>query len=326
MDALTLLWTLLKIMIVLLALPVVVGISTWAERKVLGRLQIRYGPNRAGPFGVLQWAADAVKLITKEYVVPAAADRWLFMAAPLFTFVPAATIYTLIPFGRGLVITDVNAGLLMLVAIGSLSIYGIIFGGWSSNSKYSLLGALRSASQMIAYELSLGLALVGVVLMAGTLSLVEIVEAQRRVPFVLLQPLGFLIFLIAGIAETNRIPFDLPEAEGELGAGYHTEYSAMGFGIFQLGEYASVWTISALAATLFLGGWQGPGAQEVAGLSLLYFFLKSILFILLFYWLRGTLPRLRYDQLMAFGWKVLLPASLLNLLWVAAVVALRARL
>ena len=326
MDALTLLWTLLKIMIVLLALPVVVGISTWAERKVLGRLQIRYGPNRAGPFGVLQWAADAVKLITKEYVVPAAADRWLFMAAPLFTFVPAATIYALIPFGRGLVITDVNVGLLMLLAISSLSVYGIIFGGWASNSKYSLLGALRSASQMIAYELSLGLALVGVVLMAGTLSLVEIVEAQRRVPFVLLQPLGFLIFLIAGIAETNRIPFDLPEAEGELGAGYHTEYSAMGFGIFQLGEYASVWTISALAATLFLGGWQGPGAQEVAGLSLLYFFLKSILFIFLFYWLRGTLPRLRYDQLMAFGWKVLLPASLPNLLWVAGVVALRSRL
>jgi NADH-quinone oxidoreductase subunit H len=275
---------------------------------------------------MLQWAADAVKLITKEYVVPAAANRWLFVAAPLFTLVPAVTVYTLIPFGRGMAITDVNAGLLMLVAIGSLSIYGIIFGGWASNSKYSLLGALRSASQMIAYELALGLALVGVVLMAGTLSLVEIVESQRRIPFIVLQPLGFLIFLIAGIAETNRIPFDLPEAEGELGAGYHTEYSAMGFGIFQLAEYASVWTISALAATLFLGGWQGPGAGTVAGLSFLWFFLKSALFIFLFYWQRGTLPRLRYDQLMAFGWKVLLPASLLNLLWVAAVVAVRARL
>jgi NADH-quinone oxidoreductase subunit H len=326
MDALTVLMTLLKILIVLLALPVLVGFSTWAERKVLGRLQIRYGPNRAGPFGMLQWAADAVKLITKEYVVPAAANRWLFVAAPLFTLVPAVTVYTLIPFGRGMAITDVNAGLLMLVAIGSLSIYGIIFGGWASNSKYSLLGALRSASQMIAYELALGLALVGVVLMAGTLSLVEIVESQRRIPFIVLQPLGFLIFLIAGIAETNRIPFDLPEAEGELGAGYHTEYSAMGFGIFQLAEYASVWTISALAATLFLGGWQGPGAGTVVGISFLWFFLKSALFIFLFYWLRGTLPRLRYDQLMAFGWKVLLPASLLNLLWVAAVVAVRARL
>jgi NADH-quinone oxidoreductase subunit H len=316
--------TLLKLLLVLLALQVVVGISTWAERKVLGRLQIRYGPNRAGPFGVLQWMADAVKLITKEYVVPASADRWLFVAAPLFTLVPAVTVYALIPFGRGLAIADVNVGLLMLVAISSLSVYGVIFGGWASNSKYSLLGALRSASQMIAYELSLGLALVGVVLMAGSMSLVDIVRAQHPVPFIVLQPLGFLIFLVAGIAETNRIPFDLPEAEGELGAGYHTEYSAMGFGIFQLAEYAAVWTISALAATLFLGGWQGPGAATVTGLSLLYFFAKSILFILLFYWLRGTLPRLRYDQLMAFGWKVLLPLSLLNLLWVAAVTAWRA--
>ena len=324
MTATILALTILKILLVLLAIPVVVGISTWAERKVLGRLQIRYGPNRAGPFGVLQWMADAVKLITKEYVIPGSANRWLFVAAPLFTMVPAVTIYTLIPFGNGLVIADVNVGLLMLVAISSLSVYGIVFGGWASNSKYSLLGALRAASQMISYELSLGLALVGVVLMAGSLSLVEIVQAQRTVPFVLLQPLGFLIFLIAGIAETNRIPFDLPEAEGDLGAGYHTEYSAMGFGLFQLGEYAAIWTVSALAATLFLGGWQGPGAETVPGLSLLYFFAKSGLFILMFYWLRGTLPRLRYDQLMAFGWKVLLPLSLLNLLWVAAVTAWRA--
>ncbi len=325
MTAMALLLLVLKILLVLLLLPVVVGFSTWAERKVLGRLQIRFGPNRAGPFGILQWAADAVKLITKEYVIPGAANRWLFVAAPLFTMVPAVTVYALIPFGRGLVITDVNAGLLVLVAISSLSVYGIIFGGWASNSKYSLLGALRSASQMIAYELALGLSLVSVVLMAGSMSLVEIVEAQRAWPFALLQPLGFLIFLVAGIAETNRIPFDLPEAEGELGAGYHTEYSAMGFGLFQLGEYAAVWTISALAATLFLGGWQGPYAQSVAGLSLAYFLAKSALFILMFYWLRGTLPRLRYDQLMAFGWKVLLPAALVNLLWVAAVVAWRAR-
>jgi len=324
MDAMTLLLTILKILLVLLAIPVVVGISTYAERKVLGRLQIRYGPNRAGPFGVLQWVADAIKLITKEYVVPAAADRWLFIAAPLFTLVPAVTVYALIPFGRGLVITDVNVGLLMLLAISSLSVYGIIFGGWASNSKYSLLGALRSASQMIAYELSLGLALVGVVLMAGSMSLVDIVQAQRTVPFFLLQPLGFLIFLVAGIAETNRIPFDLPAAAAELGAGYHTEYSAMGFGLFQLGEYASVWTISALATTLFLGGWQGPGTQSVVWLSLVWFIAKCSLFILMFYWLRGTLPRLRYDQLMAFGWKVLLPLSLLNLLWVAAVTAWRA--
>jgi len=324
-NATTLLLTVLKLLIVLLALPVLVGISTWAERKVLGRLQIRFGPNRAGPFGILQWVADAIKLITKEYVVPAAANRWLFVAAPLFTLVPAVTIYALIPFGDGLAITDVNAGLLMLIAISSLSVYGIIFGGWASNSKYSLLGSLRAASQMIAYELSLGLSLVGVVLMAGSMSLVDIVAAQRPLPFALLQPLGFLIFLIAGVAETNRIPFDLPEAEGDLGAGYHTEYSAMGFGLFQLGEYASIWSISALATTLFLGGWQGPGAQAAPWISLAWFFAKSLLFILMFYWLRGTLPRLRYDQLMAFGWKVLLPLSLLNLLWVAGVTAWRAR-
>jgi NADH-quinone oxidoreductase subunit H len=319
----TLLFTVGKVLLVLLLLPVVVGFSTWAERKVLGRMQLRYGPNRAGIFGVLQWVADAVKLITKEYVVPAQADRWLFVAAPLLTMVPAVTVYALIPFGKGLVITDVNVGLLMLVAISSLGIYGIIFGGWASNSKYAMLGALRSASQMIAYELALGLSLVSVVLMAGSASLVEIVQAQRPWPYLVLQPLGFLVFLVAGIAETNRIPFDLPEAEGELGAGYHTEYSAMGFGLFQLGEYAAVWTISALATTLFLGGWQGPFLGAAPWLSLPWFLGKSALFIFMFYWLRGTLPRLRQDQLMAFGWKVLLPLALLNLLWAAGVVAVR---
>jgi len=324
MDAKTLLLTILKIMIVLLALPVLVGFSTWAERKVLGRLQIRFGPNRAGPFGMLQWVADAIKLITKEYVIPAGANRWLFVAAPLFTMVPAVTVFGLIPFGDGVLITDVNVGLLLLSAISSLSIYGIVFGGWASNSKYALLGALRSASQLISYELSLGLALVGVVLMAGSMSLVEIVQAQRPLPFVLLQPLGFVVFLIAGVAEINRIPFDLPEAEGELGAGYHTEYSAMGFGLFQLGEYAGAWSIAALATTLYLGGWHGPWAAGAPWLTVVWFFAKASLFILLFYWLRGTLPRLRQDQLMAFGWKVLLPLALLNLVLAAAVTSWRA--
>lgn len=318
MDLVTLLLTVLKILIVLLAIPVVVGFSTYAERKVLGRIQIRYGPNRAGPFGMLQWMADAVKLISKEFLVPAQADRALFLVAPLLTMVPAVVVYALIPFGKGLAITDVNVGILMLIAISSLGVYGVILGGWASNSKYSILGALRSASQMISYELALGLSLVSVVLMAGTMSLVEIVEAQGRLPFIVLQPLGFLVFLIAGIAETNRIPFDLPEAEGELGAGYHTEYSGMGFGVFQLGEYASVWTISALATTFFLGGWSGPFLP-----SLVWFLLKSSLFIFLFYWLRGTLPRLRYDQLMAFGWKFLLPLALINLAWAALVTAWR---
>ncbi len=325
MDAAWLLFTLLKILVVLLALPVLVGFSTLAERKVLGRIQIRYGPNRAGPFGLLQWVADAVKLITKEYVVPEGANRWLFVAAPLLTLAPAIAVYSLIPFGKGLVITDVNAGILALMAVGSLTIFGSVFGGWASNSKYSMLGALRAASQMISYELSLGLTIVSVVLMAGTMSLVGIVEAQGTLPFVLLQPLGFVIFFIAALAETNRCPFDLPEAEGELGAGYHTEYSAMGFGVFQLGEYASIWSMSALATTLFLGGWQGPGVSALPLLSLGWFLAKSAFFVFVFIWIRGTLPRLRQDQLMAFGWKFLLPLSILNLLWAAAVTAWRAQ-
>jgi NADH-quinone oxidoreductase subunit H len=319
-----LLFILLKILIVLLIIPVAVGFCTLAERKILGRIQVRFGPNRAGPFGLLQWMADAVKLISKEYLVPEQADKLLFVIAPILTLVPAVTVFALIPFGKGLHITDVNVGLLMLVAISSLGIYGVIFGGWASNSKYSMLGALRSAAQMISYELAMGLSLVAVVMMAGTMSLVEIVDAQKGLWFIVAQPLGFIVFFLAGIAETNRLPFDMPEAEGDLGAGYHTEYSAMGFGLFQLGEYASIITICALVTTLFLGGWGGPGASALAGfVSLGWFLLKVALFIFIFIWIRGTLPRVRYDQLMAFGWKVLLPLSLLNILWVAGYVAVR---
>ena len=312
-----------KILIVLLAVPVIVGLCTLAERKILGRIQLRYGPNRAGPFGLLQWLADAVKLITKEYLIPDKADKALFVIAPVLCFVPAVTVFALIPFGKGLHITDVNVGLLMLIAISSLGIYGIIFGGWASNSKYSLLGALRSAAQMISYELSMGLALVGVVMMAGTMSLVEIVEAQQGLWFFITQPIGF-VFFISGIAETNRLPFDMPEAEGDLGAGYHTEYSAMGFGLFQLGEYTAILTMAALTTTLFFGGWGGPASSALGGaLSLAYFIIKTGLVVFFFMWMRGTLPRVRYDQLMAFGWKVLLPLSLVNILWVAGYVAWR---
>jgi NADH-quinone oxidoreductase subunit H len=319
MSMTALLVTLIKILVVLLALPVIVGFCTVAERKILGRIQVRYGPNRAGPFGLLQWAADAVKLISKEYVVPGESNRFLFMIAPLLAMVPAVTVFSLIPFGKGenLVITDVNVGLLMLVAISSLEIFGTIIGGWASNSKYSLLGALRSAAQMISYELSLGIALVAVVMMAGTMSLVEIVDAQSGWWFVIKQPLGCLVFIIAGIAETNRLPFDMPEAEGDLGAGYHTEYSAMGFGVFQLAEYAAIISVCALITTLYFGGWQGPLLP-----SLLWFVIKTGFFVFCFIWLRGTLPRLRYDQLMKFGWKFLLPLSLLNILWVAGYFAL----
>lgn len=313
-----------KILIVLLAVPVIVGLCTLAERKILGRIQLRYGPNRAGPFGLLQWLADAVKLITKEYLIPDKADKALFVIAPVLCFVPAVTVFALIPFGKGLHITDVNVGLLMLIAISSLGIYGIIFGGWASNSKYSLLGALRSAAQMISYELSMGLALVGVVMMAGTMSLVEIVEAQQGLWFFIAQPIGFVVFFISGIAETNRLPFDMPEAEGDLGAGYHTEYSAMGFGLFQLGEYTAILTMAALTTTLFFGGWGGPASSALGGaLSLVYFIIKTGLVVFFFMWMRGTLPRVRYDQLMAFGWKVLLPLSLVNILWVAGYVAWR---
>ena len=323
MTPVDLLFVLLKILLVLMLIPVVVGFCTLAERKILGRIQIRYGPNRAGPFGLLQWMADAVKLITKEYLIPGEADKFLFVIAPIITLVPALAVFALIPFGKGMHITDVNVGILMLVAISSLGIYGVIFGGWASNSKYSLLGALRSAAQMISYELAMGLSLVAVVMMAGTMSLVGIVEAQKGLWFLVLQPVGFLVFCIAGIAETNRLPFDMPEAEGDLGAGYHTEYSAMGFGLFQLAEYASIITICALISTFFLGGWNGPWAGSFMGIpSLGYFVLKTAFFVFVFIWIRGTLPRVRYDQLMAFGWKVLLPLALLNILLVAGVVAM----
>ena len=311
--------------VLICAFPLLAGYIVLLERKLLGDFQVRLGPMRVGPHGLLQPLADAVKLLTKEDTIPEDSDKTMFWLGPVISTFTALTSFCVLPFSSLVHVADVNVGLLVISAMSGVGIIGIILGGWSSNSHYPLLGSLRSAAQLVSYEVALGLALISGVMMAGTLSLVEIVEAQRSVPFALLQPLGFVIFLIAGIAETNRIPFDLPEAEGELGAGYHTEYSAMGFGIFQLAEYAAIWTISALAATLFLGGWQGPGAGTVAGLSLLYFFAKSILFVLMFYWLRGTLPRLRYDQLMAFGWKVLLPLSLLNLLWVAAVTAWRAQ-
>jgi NADH-quinone oxidoreductase subunit H len=306
-----------KIVAVTLIVTGVVAYMTFGERRVLGRIQLRIGPNRAGPFGLLQPLADAVKLMSKEYLIPAGADRWLFVISPLLTMTPALVVYSLIPFGRNIYIADVNVGIVLLLAISSLGVYGVILGGWASNSKYSLLGALRSAAQMISYELSMGLSLVAVVMMAGTLSLVEIVEAQSTWPFLVKQPLGFLVFLIAGIAETNRLPFDCPEAEAELVGGYHTEYSGMGFGFYFLGEYAAMGTVSALATTLYLGGWRGPWLPSLA-----WFLVKCSLFIFVYYWLRGTLPRLRYDQLMALGWKVLLPAALLNILWVAGYIAL----
>jgi NADH-quinone oxidoreductase subunit H len=304
-----------------------VSYLTWLERKLIGHIQVRYGPMRVGPHGLLQPIADGLKLMFKEDIIPEAADRTLYLMAPALALIPAFISFAVIPFGNqvrlfgrtiDLVITDINVGLLYLFGVTSLGVYGVVLGGWASNNKYALLGGLRSSAQMISYELSLGLSVVGVVMLSGSLSLVEIVNAQSSVWFVVLQPIGFLIFLICAIAETNRAPFDLPEAETELVAGFHVEYSSMKFAMYFIAEYANMITVAALATTLFLGGWRGPVLPAVV-----WFLIKLFLFIFLFIWLRATLPRFRYDQLMRFGWKVLLPAALANIVITAGLVALR---
>jgi NADH-quinone oxidoreductase subunit H len=291
--------------------------STWLERKVLGRMQLRYGPNRAGPFGLLQPIADLVKLIRKESFFPAAAIDLPYILAPVVATFTALAAFSVIPFGAGWelwgyeiagVVADVPISLILIFALGSIGIYGFIVGGWASESKYSLLGSMRTCAQLVSYEVSLALSVLGVVLMAQTLSLTEIVQRQNgELWYVVPQFVGFVCFLIAGIAETNRPPFDLPEAETELVAGYHTEYSGMRFGLFSMAEYVNMITLSALAVTLFFGGWSGPFLP-----SPVWFVLKLAVFIFVFIWLRATLPRLRYDQLMRFGWKVLLPVATAN--------------
>jgi NADH-quinone oxidoreductase subunit H len=297
-----------------------VAYLTWLERKLIGDIQVRYGPSRVGRFGLLQPIADGIKLMFKEDIVPANADRVIFLLAPAISIIPALIVFAVIPFGPTFVITDVNVGLLYVFAVTSLGVYGIVLAGWASNSKYALLGGLRSSAQMVSYELSLGLSVVGVVMMAGSLSLVDIVEAQKGSWYgifprwnVIPQFLGFVIFLVSSNAELNRAPFDLPEAETELVAGFHTEYSSMKFAMFFMAEYANMIAASAIATTLFLGGWQGPLLPPVA-----WFLLKVFCFLFLFVWLRATVPRFRYDQLMGFGWKVLLPAALVNAMLTAA--------
>lgn len=290
---------------------------TLLERRLLARFQLRIGPNRVGPLGLLQPLADGIKLIFKESFVPARADRLVYVVAPIITVVSALFVYAVIPigppvrlFGRevSLYVADVNVGVLLVLAASSIGVYGIILGGWASDSKYSLLGGLRSAAQVISYELTLGLAVLAVVMMANSLSLVDIVRAQARGWFIVAQPVAFLLFLVAGLAETNRAPFDLPEAEQELIAGYQTEYGGFTFAMFYLGEYVGVITMGALTATLFLGGWQGGLLPPI-----LWFGLKVFAVVFLFIWIRATLPRLRYDQLMNLGWKVLVPVGLANL-------------
>jgi NADH-quinone oxidoreductase subunit H len=300
---------------------------TWFERRIISRLQVRVGPNRVGLFGLLQPLADAVKLFFKEDIAPAPADRSLFLLAPAIALFAALAAFAVIPVGPtisiggvdvALQIADLPVSLLYLIGASSLGVYGLVLGGWSSGSKYSLLGGLRAAAQIVSYELIIGLSLVGVVLVGGSLSLGDLVAGQARtVPYILLQPLGFVLYLIAAVAETNRAPFDLPEADTELVAGYHTEYTGMRFAMFYIAEYVNMITVSALAATLFLGGWASPILPGPWWL-----FLKVLFFLFLFVWLRATLPRLRYDQLMRLSWGVLLPLGLLNLAVTAVIVAL----
>jgi len=311
----------IKAIILIVILLTGFAYATYYERKAIARIQVRIGPNRAGPWGLLQPLADGVKLIFKEEFIPAKADKVLFTLAPIITVIPAFLIAAVIPwggevpfFGRTvhLYLTDINVATLYIVAVGSLAVYGIVLAGWSSNNKYSLLGGLRSAAQMISYELALGLALVGPILVAGSMSLVKIVEAQKSVWFIVYQPLAFIIFLIAAFAEINRSPFDLPEAEQELTGGYHTEYSGMRFALFFMAEYIKVVAMSAIIAALFLGGYYGPGVDVFPWLGPVYMFIKILVLVFFAIWTRATLPRLRYDRLMAFGWKVLFPLALLN--------------
>ena len=299
---------------------------TWVERKLLGRMQLRYGPNRAGPFGLLQPIADLVKLIRKESFYPATAVDFLYITAPIVSAFTALAAFAVIPWGEGWhiagydisgEIADVPISLILIFALGALGVYGFIVGGWASDSKYALLGSMRTCAQMVSYEVSLALSVLGVVIMAGTLSLTGIVDKQQdTVWYAVPQFIGLIVFLAAGTAETNRPPFDLPEADTELVAGYHTEYSGMRFGLFSMAEYVNMIMLSGLCVTLFLGGWIGPWAP----LGPIWFLLKVLVLIFLFIWLRATLPRLRYDQLMAFGWKVLLPVATLNALVTAALV------
>jgi NADH-quinone oxidoreductase subunit H len=280
----------------------------WLERRLLALWQDRYGPNRVGPFGLLQVVADMVKIFTKEDWIPPFADKPVFVLAPAVIVATALLSFAVVPFARGVVVVDLNIGLLFFLAMSSMGVYSVVLGGWASDNKYSLLGGLRAAAQMLSYEVFMGLSLMGVVMLSGSFNLTTIVESQKRMWFCIPQFLGLVVFLIAGIAETRRLPFDLPEAESELVAGYHSEYSGMKFGMFFVGEYMGITLISMMTTTLFFGGWLGPVLPPVV-----WFFLKTFVFICLFILLRATMPRPRYDQLMAFGWKVMLPIALLNL-------------
>ena len=308
----------LKISFVLGAVLGLAAYLVLLERVLLGRFQIRYGPNRVGPYGLLQPIADGIKLMLKEDFILNGADRFIYLFAPAVVATTALLMFAVIPFGPDLmiagqkvpmVISDINVGMLYVFALSSMGVYGVALGGWASNSKYALLGGIRGAAQMISYELALGLSIVPVVMMAGSFSLVDIVNAQTNAPFILLQPLAFTIFVLSAMAEIKRIPFDMPEAETELGSGFHTEYSGMRFGLFFLGEYVHMQVLGALIAVLFLGGWHGPFLPGI-----IWLFIKIVIVSMVMIWIRATLPRFRYDQLMDIGWKILIPAGLINIL------------
>ncbi|TWF41520.1 NADH dehydrogenase subunit H [Chitinophaga polysaccharea] len=287
----------------------------WVERRMLALWQDRYGPNRAGPFGLLVVLADTLKLFFKEDWIPPFADKIVFVFAPGVVMLSVLMSFVVMPFGPHIIVADLNIGLLFFLAMSSLGVYSVVLGGWASNNKYALLGAMRGASQMISYEVFMGLALMGVVVLSGSFNLREIVEAQRTMWFIVPQFLGFLIFLVAGVAETHRLPFDIPEAESELVAGFHSEYSGMKFGMFFIGEYLGITLISGMLVTLYFGGWLGPAFLP----PVIWFVIKTFCFILLFILFRASMPRPRYDQLMEYGWKVLFPLSILNLLVTAAI-------
>ena len=323
-DVQLVVWALVKVLIMLHAMLGLVSYMIYAERKVAGHMQARVGPNRVGPLGLFQPIADVGKLFFKEEFIPDGANKVVFHIAPMLAVIPAIVVFAVVPFGPqdALIASKVNVGLLVFLAMSSLGVYAITLGGWSSNNKYALLGGLRSSAQMISYELAMGISTIGVLMLAGSMSLVDIVHGQAKLWYVVPQFIPFCIFMITALAETNRAPFDLPEAEAELVAGFHTEYSSMKFGLFFLGEFANVISISCIAVTLFLGGWNGPFLPDA--LKFIWFFLKLGALLFFFIWVRWTFPRLRYDQLMALGWKVLLPLSVVHLVVTAIVVYWRA--
>jgi NADH-quinone oxidoreductase subunit H len=332
MNATLLLEWVIKSVVIIAFLLVGFAYLTLFERRVLARMQVRIGPNRAGPWGLLQPVADGLKLIFKEELIPDKADKLVFVVAPIITVVPALVVLAVLPFGPAVTLggrqvylglaDGINVGVLYILAIASIAVYGITLAGWSSNNKYALMGGLRSAAQMVSYELALGLSFIGPILLANSMSMRDIVEAQATWWFVLVQPVGFLIFLIATVAEVNRAPFDMPEAEQELTAGYHVEYSGMKFALLFMAEYDKMIAVSAIGAALFLGGYWGPFVDQLPWLGPIYLLLKVLAILFLMIWLRATLPRFRYDRLMAFGWKVMLPAALLNVALTAVLVVL----